>query len=137
MAALSGITAVRATSDTKVGNPVLCGASVSAGQPVYKDAADSKHKLADANLSAAAADVKGIAVTPGVDAGYLFIAVSGSIILVGTTMVVGATYYLSPTAGSIIPEADLATGDRVVRLGTASTTTQLDLDIKNLGITKP
>ena len=40
MAALSGITAVRPTSNTKVGGPVVFGGTVAAGQPVYKDAAD-------------------------------------------------------------------------------------------------
>jgi len=113
------------------------GATIASGVPVYLDASDSKHKPTDANLSSSAATAKGIAVTPGVDGGYGLIAIRGSIILVGTTMAVGTTYYCGPTAGEIIPETDLATGDNIMRLGMAATTTQLDLDIKLMGIVHP
>lgn len=136
MAALSGITAVRPTSDTQV-SKVVYGATVSAGNPLYLDTADNEHKLADNNASAATAAAKGIAVTPGVDGGYGYIATGGSIILVGTTMAVGETYYVGPTAGEIIPDADLTTGHNVTRLGTAETTTQLKLAIEATGITHP
>lgn len=134
MAALTSITAVRPTSNTSL-RVVQYGGTISAGQPVYRDATDNKYKLADANASAATADAKGIAVTPGVSDGYGVIAEKGSIVLVGTTMAVGETYYAGPTAGEIIPDADLTTGDRVCRLGTAASTTQLDLAIEYTGIT--
>lgn len=133
MAALGSITAVRPTATTVQDN-VKYGATIAAGVPVYLDSADSEHKPTDANLSAATASVKGITITPGIDAGYGLIATKGSIILVGTTMAVGTTYYCGPTAGEIIPEADLGTGDYVTRLGTAATTTQLDLDIRVTGV---
>lgn len=133
MAALAGITAVRPTSNTQTQN-VLYGGTTAAGVPVYEDSADNEHKATDANLSAAAATAKGITITPGIDAGNGLIATRGSIILVGTTMAVGTTYYCGPTAGQIIPAADLATGDYVTRLGTAATATQLDLDIEATGI---
>lgn len=139
MAALSSITAVRPTSNTKLaeGKPITYGGTVAVASPVYKDSTDSKYKLGDNNASALTADVKGIAITPGVADGSGYVAIDGSIILVGTTMVVGTTYYLGATAGEIVPEADLATGNRVTRLGTAATTTQLDLSIKSTGIVKP
>ena len=133
MAALSGITAVRPTSNTTTQN-VVYGATIAAGVPVYKDTADSEHKATDADSSAATATAKGITITPGIDAGYGLIAIRGSIILVGTTMAVGTTYYAGPTAGEIIPAADLGTGDYVTRLGTAASATQLDLDIEATGI---
>lgn len=134
MAALSGITAVRPTSNTVV-SLVQYGATISAGQSVYLDAADSKYKLADSNASSATAAIKGVAVTPGVDTGYGYVATSGSIILVGTTMAVGSTYYVGGTAGTIVPDgADLATNDYVSRIGTAASTTQLDLAVKATGI---
>jgi hypothetical protein len=134
MAALSGITAVRPTANTQF-SKVAYGATISAGQPLYLDSTDSEYKLADANLSAAGAAVKGIAMTPGVDGGYGIIATSGSIILVGTTMAVGETYYAGATAGEINPDADVTTGWYVSRLGTAASATQLDLSIKATGIT--
>lgn len=133
--ALSSITAVRPTSNTKFRN-VSYGATISPGQPLYLDSADGEHKLADANASATTAAAKGIAMTPGVDGGYGLIATGGSIILVGTTMVVGQSYYVGPTPGEIIAASELATGDRVTLLGVAASATQLDLSIKVTGITR-
>lgn len=134
MAALSSITAVRPTESTTVSGPVLYGATISAGQTVYLDSSDNKYKLADANLSAAAATIRGVAITPGVDGGYGYVAINGNIILVGTTMAVGETYYVGQTAGSIVPDADLTTNDYVSRVGTASSTTQIALSISATGI---
>lgn len=134
MAALGSITAVRPTSNTS-SQLVQYGATIAAGQVVYADSADSnKMKLADNNASAATATVYGIAITPGVSGGYGYVATGGGIILVGTTAAVGETYYAGATAGEIIPDADLATGNTVSRLGTASTTTQINLRIENTGI---
>lgn len=133
MAALSGITAVRPTANTRFFQG-LYGATISAGQPVYLDSTDSKYKPADANLSAATSTVKGIAMTPGVADGYGIIATSGGIILVGTTMAIGETYYVGATAGEINPDADVTTGWYVSRLGTAASATQLNLAISPTGI---
>ena len=139
MAALSSITAVRPTANTTLASrgPVLYGSTNSAGQAAYFDVADSKYKLADSNASSAIAAAVGVFVTPGVDAGYGYVATGGSVILVGTTMVVGTVYCVGATAGSIVPISDLTTGDYVTILGTASTATQLDLAIKASGIVKP
>ncbi len=128
MADLTGITAVRPTADTQTSR-VVYGATISPGDPVYQDAADNEHKAADASAQATAV-VVGIAMTPGVDAGHGIIAISGSIILVGTTMAVGEPYVVSAAAGKIAPETDLATNEYVSRLGTAATTTQLDLNFQ-------
>ena len=133
MTALASITAVRPTSNT-VSALVMYGATISAGQSVYLDAADSKYKLADANSTAAIAVIKGIAMTPGVDAGYGYVATAGSIILVGTTAAIGTTYYVGQTAGSIVPDSDLTTSDYVSRIGTAASATQIDLAIKATAI---
>lgn len=134
MAALASITAVRPTANTVTRN-VTYGATIAAGQPVYLDPADNEHKLADNNASATTAKVSGIAMTPGIDGGQGLIAINGDIILVGTTMAVGETYYAGATAGEIVPDADLATGNIVTRLGTAATATQLNLSIEATGIT--
>lgn len=134
MAALSGITAVKPTAGTLIIGPVRYGATIAAGSPVYLDESDSKYKLADANASTATAAVRGIAITSGVDGDYGYLAKGGGVVLVGTTMSVGETYYIGPTAGQITPDADLTTGDRVSQLGTAASATQLDLSIKSTGI---
>lgn len=133
---LSSITAVRPTANT-VSRLLLYGTTIALGETVYQDATDnSECKLADANASAATAAAIGIAITPGVDTSYGYIATGGSIILVGTTMVVGQQYFVGPTAGQIIASSELATGDRVTLLGVAASTTQLDLTIKATGITR-
>ena len=131
MADLTGITAVRPTSFTQI-RLVMYGATIAAGQPVVLSG--TSYLLADANASSALAAAEGIAITPGVSGGYGLIATGGAIILVGTTMVVGTTYIVSDTAGGIMPDADRSTGDYVTRLGTASTTTQLDLSILATGV---
>lgn len=128
MAALSGITAVRPTTNT-IAERVTLGATSSVGQPLYEDVTVAKHKLAG-NASTTLAKCSGITITPGVDTSESYIAKGGSIELVGTTMVVGATYYVGNTPGEIVPESDLSTGHIVTRLGTASAATVLDLSIK-------
>jgi hypothetical protein len=116
---------------------MLYGATIGIAQPVYQDATDNNEaKLADANASTATAAAVGIAITPGVDTGYGYVATGGSIVLVGTTMVVGQQYFVGPTAGEIIESSELATGERVTLLGVAASTTQLDLTIKATGITR-
>lgn len=134
MADLSGITAARPTSNT-VTRVVQYGGTVSAGQPVAKSS--GKYVAADANASSTLATAEGIALTPGVADGYGVVAFNGGIILVGATMTVGTTYLASRTAGGIMPDADRTTGDYVTILGTASTTTQLDLNIKATGVQVP
>jgi hypothetical protein len=134
MAALSGITAVRPTVNTKM-QLVKYGATISAGQPLYLDSADGEYKLCDNNASAATATITGISMTPGVDGGYGYMAISGSIILVGTTAAVGETYYAGATAGEIVPDADLASGNYIARVGTAESTTQIKLNIEYTAVT--
>lgn len=134
MADLGSITAVRVTSNT-ITRSVTYGATVAASNPLYLDTADGEHKLADADASATTAGAVGVAITPGVDAGYGLIATGGSIILVGTTMTVGQTYCVSKTAGGIAPISDLTnTNDYITILGTAASATQLDLNINATGI---
>lgn len=133
---LSGITAVRPTADT-ISRLLPYGATVGIAQPVYQDASDnSECKPADANASAATAAAVGIAITPGVDTGYGYVATGGGIILVGTTMIVGEQYYVGPTPGQIIASSELTTGDRVTLLGVAASATQLNITIKATGITR-
>lgn len=132
MAALS-ITSVRPTANTQSTRPVLYGATLAAGVPVYLLSSDNEHYAADCDLSADTRDVRGITITAGIDGGRGYLATGGSIILVGATMTPGAKYYLGPTAGGIVPFGDLATGDNVVELGTAINATELKVGIDNTG----
>lgn len=111
------------------------GATVTAGQVVYLDSADDEYKLADNDSATAAAKVPvGIALNGGADGQPATIQKSGEI-TVGGTLVAGTIYALSGTAGGIVPLADVTTGDDVVILGVAKSTTVLMLDIQVPGVT--
>lgn len=133
MANLTGITAVRPTVNTRV-SVVQYGATIVAGNSLYLDTTDNKYKLADANGLVGTAAAVAIAMTPGADTEYGVVALDGPVILVGTTMAVGEPYAVSATAGAIAPETDLTTDDWVTRMGTAKTTTQLDLGFRATAI---
>lgn len=111
------------------------GATVSAGQVPYKDAADGEYKMADCDSATAAVKVPvGIALNGASDGQPLAVQTGGDI-TVGGTLVAGTTYCLSATPGAICPQADLTTGDNVVILGVAKSTTVLALKISVSGVT--
>ena len=109
------------------------GEAVTQGQPVYLDSADGKYKLSD-NDATGKKVVRGIALNSAADGQPLTIQRGGDI-TIGATLTAGARYYLSDTAGGIIPEADLGTGMDVVLLGLAKSTSVLALDIQTPGVT--
>lgn len=117
MAALSGITAVRPTVNTRQ-KTVTYGATVAAGKGVYLDTTTGKYALSG-NANTTLAAVEGIAITPGVDTSSGYIATAGDIILVGATTAIGTTYFVGATVGDIVPEGDVASTKIVSRLGTA------------------
>ena len=135
MADVSGITAVRPGSSATQVRIVQYGATIAAGDVLVRSS--GKYVLADANASAALAAAEGIAITPGVDNGWGLMAFGGPIILVGATLAVGTRYMLSDTAGKIMPDSDVSSGEWSTHLGTGATTTQLNLLIDASGIQKP
>jgi hypothetical protein len=135
MADVSGITAVRPGSSATQVRIVQYGATIAAGDALVRSS--GKYVLADANASAALAAAEGIALTPGVDNGWGLMAFGGPIILVGATLSVGTRYMLSDTAGKIMPDTDVSSGEWSTLLGTGATTTQLNLLIDASGIQKP
>lgn len=109
------------------------GATISAGQPVYLDSADGKLKLSDNNATGKKT-VRGIALNGAADGQPLVIQRSGDV-TIGATLTAGSRYYLSGTAGGIMPEADLASGMDVVLIGLAKSTTVLSINIQAPGVT--
>lgn len=101
----------------------VSGASITAGQVVFKNAS-SELVLSDAD-STSLDEVYGIALHAAADGQPLTIARPGSEITIGATLTAGTAYYLSATAGGICPAADLGTGDRVILLGLAKSTSVL------------
>ena len=127
---------ITAASVVAGGNAVVdngvAGAAITAGQVVYK-AADGTYKLADNNLAGAEAPT-GIALNGAAIGQRVAVQTSGKI-TIGATLTAGSAYCLSSTAGGICPVADLTTGNVVVQLGLAVSTTVLDLKINAPGVT--
>lgn len=111
----------------------IAGATITAGQAVYKAASDSKYKLADDNSGTAEVRVaRGIALNSASDGQPLTILTSG-LITIGATMVAQTAYYLGDTPGGICPVADLASGEYPCLLGMSTSTTVLKVDIQAPG----
>lgn len=123
-------------SDAKIEHGTF-GATITQGQVVYRDAADGKYKLADAdNATAAVRQPRGIALNAGANGQPGTIQLSGDI-TIGGTLTEGVAYYLSPTTpGGIAPLADIAVGDDYVLLGLAESASVLHLDIQISGVTR-
>lgn len=123
-------------SDAVIDRGGTAGATITAGQVVYKEAASGTYKLADAN--SATAEVRqpdGIALN-GASANQPIAVQTGGSITIGATVVAGTTYVLSSaTAGGIAPQADLTTGDDVVILGVATSTSAIKVSIVVSGVT--
>ena len=111
------------------------GETITAGQAVYKDASSGKYLKADSNSGTPAARTpRGIALNGAALDQPLAIARSGPV-TIGATLTAGTGYYLSDTAGGICPVADVGSGENVVLLGLATSTTVLALDIQASGVT--
>lgn len=108
----------------------IAGAAITAGQSVYLDATTKTIKLADADLSVAAATGVGIAINNAASGQPVTYAIGGQIVM-GATLTKGTTYVVSATAGGVAPQADLTTGATINILGTAVDATYLDVNIRN------
>lgn len=110
------------------------GATITAGQVVYLDTADSKYKLADNNSATELARTPvGIALHGAALDQPLTILTSGPV-TIGATMTAGVAYYLSDTPGGICPVADLLTGEYPSIIGIATSTTVLNVKIHASGV---
>lgn len=110
------------------------GVAISAGQVLYNDAATNTLKLADADLSAAASTVVGIALDNAAANQPVTYITAGNLTL-NAVLTAGKVYVLSATntAGAIAPIADLASGWFTSILGYATNTTNLVISILNSG----
>ncbi len=103
----------------------LLGATVTAGQLLYKEAATKTWKLFDSN--SATAEVRqatGIALNGGAAGQPVKVHKSGDI-TIGATLTAGLAYYGSDTPGGICPVADIGSGEYVNLVGVAKSTTVL------------
>lgn len=120
---------------------VTGGEAITQGMPVWKNTSTNpaKYYKADSNASASTATAAGIALTACSGDGGTFVIMSGEGVLMnlGATLVVGETYCVGATAGTIVPIADLTTGDYPFILGQATTTALLKSVFSGAGVAKP
>lgn len=130
---------ITATNVKLVSGPteqLIAGAAITAGQAVYKEAATSKAKLSDND--SATAEVRafhGLALHAASTDQPITLAKNGAVVDLGAILTAGVDYYLSGTAGGICPRADVTTGDDPIRIGMALTTSRLQLDVNDPGVT--
>lgn len=138
MADISVTAASVLASSTALTASGVAGATILAGQTIYKDTANSNVlKLADSNSTLLISTVEGIALhgaSSGQPVKYVY---DDPNFTPGATLTVGQTYALSSTAGGIAPIADLTTGDFPNVLFVAKSTTTAVLKIVRGGVVKP
>lgn len=115
---------------------VQYGATVTHSQPIYKSTTDNKWYPCDNDDTAPKALAGAISLTPGSANEYGHIVTLGPMVI-GATLVVGTEYYVSSNVGGICPRADLGTSDYITRLGIASSSTVLDVNIHATGVQVP
>ena len=106
--------------------------TITAGQVLYLDTTLNTYKLAD-NDSATASVVAGIALHGTLAGQPIKFITSGDNFVPGATLTLGEPYFLGEDGG-IMPYADIGSGEYVIPLGVASSTTVLKLGINNTGI---
>lgn len=113
----------------------IAGATIAQGKTLYLDSADGKYKLADCDSATIAArSTVAIALNAASDGQPITVLEEGPI-TIGATLTAGTAYYQSPNAGGICPLADVLTGDTVTLIGIASSTTVIEVDIQESGVT--
>lgn len=110
------------------------GATVTAGQLVYKSSTNASMLLADNNSATAEARRPiGVALHGASTGQPLAYAPEGDV-TIGATMTAGVAYYLSDTPGGLCTVADLATGEYPCVIGMAISTTVLRINIQTAGV---
>lgn len=108
------------------------GATITAGEIVYRDATDGKFKLAGATIAAVTGVF--IALNGAADGQPMQVAALGDVTF-NAVLTAGTDYYLSTNAGGISPRGDVAVEDAVILLGIARSTTVLKFKPIMSGVT--
>ncbi len=112
------------------------GATITAGQLVYLDPATQTWKLFDGNDTAANTRTPRVAINSAASGQPIAVATGGNLTIgAGAAPVVGTVYAADIVPGSIIPVADLASGNRVTIVGVGKASNQLALVLWNSGVT--
>ncbi len=100
---------VLASASAQVGTGVA-GATITAGQPIYKDVASDTYKLCDADVLAAGVKCDGISLNAASLNQPLDFVIRDDSFTPGFTLAAGAVVIVSATAGSLCPVADAVSG---------------------------
>lgn len=111
----------------------IAGATITAGQVVYKDSSTLQFALADADGAASLRAPYGIALN-GASAGQPLAVLVSGLVTIGATMTAGTVYYLGDTPGAIVPVGDLNSGDYPTIIGIATSTSVLKVGIESSGV---
>jgi hypothetical protein len=135
MAAISITPANVVAGSNAVRDIGVAGEAIVAGKPVYYDATTAKFMLADANSATAAArTATGIALNGASLNQPVSVHKFGDLAM-GAVFTAGVAYYLgSAAAGTIVPVADLTTGDYTQLIGIAKSTSILAVDFVSAGV---
>lgn len=115
---------------------VQLGETTTAGQTLYKKAADGKYWLADANASAATAQVTRLALQGGAADDWRIVLKPGNSVTIGATLVATDMYNQSVNPGGIAPTSDMASTSYHTPLGRAISTTVMYFDPQPTGVQK-
>lgn len=125
-----------AASATKV-TVIEASEAITRGQAVYRDGTNSNKAKKAVNTASASTAVYGIAISESAaDGDFIAVATSGTIIS-GGSMTKGQLYYLSSTAGALMPYGDLTSSDYINGVYRATSTTEAVLIFENKGIQAP
>ncbi|MGO7185295.1 hypothetical protein ACCT14_33055 [Rhizobium brockwellii] len=112
----------------------IAGEAITAGKAIYLAAATNRWMLADSNSAAVEArQAKAIALN-GASAGQPVAFQKSGDITIGGTLVAGQAVYLSDTPGGLCPLADVGSGEYVVLIGMAKSTSVLQLSFQYPGV---
>lgn len=116
----------------------IAGEAISAGQPLYIKATDSKLYRADANVTTAEAACVGIAVNSAAAGQFVHYwgFTHGQEINLGATLTVGQIYLVSFNVGAIMPVSDYATGHILTPLCYAISPSLAISMLKATGVTR-
>lgn len=133
MAALSITAANVVAGANAILKQYTAGATITQGQAVYLDSATNTVKLADADASAAAADVIGVAMNSALSGQPITVNTDDDDFTPGATLVMATLYGLSATAGGICSTADFANGQYIAFMLMPKSTTKAKLKIVKAG----
>lgn len=114
----------------------IAAVAIACGKSVYLDPDTNTVKLSDNDdASAAVRETVGVSVNAAAVAGQPVSYIKDGDLAFGAILTKGETYCVSGTPGGICPRADVTTGDDLIIIGVASSTSNLQVGLRDTGAT--